>query len=134
MNHPRKSFVSRLTVSFLGVSLTAILIVGFISYERARSALESTVYDRLASTLEMREEALNQWVDEKLDHLTLIKTMPDVRKSAEALLCECDPESYTRAYNTLFGAFQIMFVNMADFAEVSLHSGKGGQDHRVLEP
>ena len=47
MNRPKNSLVSRLVVSFLGVSLMTALIVGFLSYERARTALESTVYDRL---------------------------------------------------------------------------------------
>ncbi|MCK5351291.1 cache and HAMP domain-containing protein, partial [bacterium] len=127
MNRPKNSLVSRLVVSFLGVSLMTALIVGFLSYERARTALESTVYDRLNATIELKEDALNRWVDEKIDDLIFVKTQPEVQRAAELLLLGDDPERLSHAYNTLFGTFQVLFVNMPDFSDIALLSSKGGK-------
>ena len=127
MKLPGNSLVSRLVASFLGVSLMTVLIVGFMSYERARTALKSAVYDRLNATIELKEDALNRWVDEKMDYLIFVKTQPEVQKAAELLLRKGDPERRSHAYNILFGAFQIMFVNMQDFSDINLLSGKGGE-------
>lgn len=127
MNLPKNSLISRLVVSFLGVSLTTVLIVGFMSYERARVALKSAVYDRLNATIELKEDALNRWLDEKIDDLMFVKTQPEVQRAAELLLREGDPELLSHAYSTLLGVFQILFVNMQDFSEVALLSSKGGE-------
>jgi len=127
VNRPKNSLISRLIASFLGVSLMTVLIVGFMSYERARSALKSAVYDRLNATIELKEDALNRWLDQQLDDLIFIKTQPAVQKAAELLLREGDPERLSHAYNTLFGVFQILFVNMQDFSDIALLSSKGGE-------
>jgi PAS domain S-box-containing protein len=127
MHLPKNSLISRLVVSFLGVSLMTVLIVGFMSYERARSALKSAVYDQLNATIELKEDALNRWLDQQLDDLIFIKTQPAVQRAAELLLREEDPERLSHAYNTLFGVFQILFVNMQDFSDIALLSSKGGE-------
>ncbi len=127
MNRPKNSLISRLVASFLGVSLITALTVGFLSYERARTALKSAVYDRLNAIVELKEDTLNRWVDEKMDDLIFVKSQPEVQKAAELLLLGGDPESLSQAYNILFGTFQVLFVNMQDFSEIALLSSKGGE-------
>jgi PAS domain S-box-containing protein len=127
MNRPKNSLIARLVVSFLSVSLMTVLIVGLMSYERARSALKTAVIDRLNATIELKEDALNRWLDQQLDDLIFIKTQPAVQEAAELLLREEDPERASHAYNTLFGVFQILFVNMKDFSDIALLSSKGGE-------
>ncbi len=122
-----KSLVSRLVLSFLGVSLITVLIMGYLSYERARAALESAVYERINATLELKEDALNRWVDEKVDDLIFVKTQQRFHRSAELLLSGTDREGMSSAYSVLFGVFQTMFVNMQDFSEIALLSRPGGR-------
>ena len=127
MDKPLRSLVSRLVLWFLAVSCLTVIVVGSLSYYRARSALVSDVYDRLEATIDLKEDALDKWIEEKIDAIMFIKTQPEVRDSATILLSGREGENLSDAYNVLFGVFQVMHVNMPDFYEISLLSPSGGE-------
>ena len=80
------SIISRLVISFLAVSFLTVFLVGSLSYYRARKALVSNLYQRLEATIDLKEDALDRWIDEKIDALMFVRTQPSVQENAATLL------------------------------------------------
>ena len=61
----RRSLMVRLVVSFLVLSILTVAIVGVVAYQRARTSLQGTVFDRLDAAAEGKAASLDRWVDEQ---------------------------------------------------------------------
>ena len=57
--------MARLVLTFLALSLLMVGIVGTVSYLRARDSLESSVFDRLNATEQLKADSLDRWIDEQ---------------------------------------------------------------------
>ncbi|HEX5728227.1 cache domain-containing protein, partial [Microbacterium sp.] len=67
-----RSLVARLVLTFLALSLLMVGIVGTVSYLRARSALETLVFDRLDAAEELKADALDRWIDEQRRNVVFV--------------------------------------------------------------
>jgi hypothetical protein len=61
----RRSLVARLVVTFLLLSVVMLAIVGVVSYQQARSALEDSAFARLDTAADQKADSLDRWIDEQ---------------------------------------------------------------------
>ncbi len=61
----RRSLMARLVLSFLVLSVLMVAVVGVVAYQRARSSIETTVFDRLDGTSDLKADSLDRWIDEQ---------------------------------------------------------------------
>ncbi len=61
----RRSLMVRLVASFLVLSSLMVAVVGLVAYQRAKSSLQGTVFDRLGSASELKAGSVNRWLDEQ---------------------------------------------------------------------
>lgn len=61
----RRSLVARLVLTFLILSVLMVAVVGFVSYVRARDALQDSVFDRLDTAAGQKADSVDRWVDEQ---------------------------------------------------------------------
>jgi len=64
--------VARLVLTFLALSLLMVGIVGTVSYLRARSSLETLVFDRLNAAEQLKADALDRWIDEQRRNVVFV--------------------------------------------------------------
>jgi signal transduction histidine kinase/HAMP domain-containing protein/ActR/RegA family two-component response regulator len=60
-----RGLMARLVLTFLALSLLMVAIVGVVSYTRARSSLETSVFDRLTAAEQLKADSLDRWLDEQ---------------------------------------------------------------------
>ena len=60
-----RSLVARLVFTFLALSLLMVTAVGAISYLRARSSLQSQVFNRLQAAEQLKADSVDRWIDEQ---------------------------------------------------------------------
>lgn len=127
MKKLRTSLVSRLIVAFLGLSLVTVLIVGALSYNRAQTLLVSSVNFRLNAILDVKEESLNRWVQDRVADMFFIAKLPQVQQSGRILIESQGHAEAERAYEEILALFRILLADRLDFSELLILSGSGGE-------
>lgn len=64
--------MARLVLTFLALSLLMVGIVGTVSYLRARSSLETSVFDRLSAAEQLKADSLDRWIDEQRRNVVFV--------------------------------------------------------------
>ncbi len=64
--------MARLVLTFLALSLLMVGIVGTVSYLRARSSLETLVFDRLSAAEQLKADSLDRWIDEQRRNVVFV--------------------------------------------------------------
>jgi signal transduction histidine kinase/CheY-like chemotaxis protein/HAMP domain-containing protein len=67
-----QSLMARLVLTFLALSLLMAGIVGVVSYLRARSSLESQVFNRLDAAEQLKADSLDRWLDEQRRNVVFV--------------------------------------------------------------
>src|SRR3954451_24369705 len=96
----RVTLVARLVLTFLALSVIMVAGLSWVTYERARSTLETSEFGRLAAAQQLTADALQRWVDEQKRNVTFAAgllggverkgTLPQARGTVETLF---DPSS-----------------------------------------
>src|SRR3954452_8269748 len=68
----RRSLMARLVLTFLALSLLMVGIVGTVSYLRARSSLETLVFERLNAAEQLKADSLDRWIDEQRRNVVFV--------------------------------------------------------------
>jgi signal transduction histidine kinase/DNA-binding response OmpR family regulator/HPt (histidine-containing phosphotransfer) domain-containing protein len=99
----RGSLMARLVVSFLVLSVLMVGVVGYVAYQRARTSLQGTVFDRLNAAAELKRDSLDRWIDEQRRNVVFVGgllggyetggTVSTLNREVQALIA--DPESQT---------------------------------------
>jgi PAS domain S-box-containing protein len=127
MRKLRTSLISRLIVSFLGLSLLTVVLVGALSYSRARAMLIESVNARLNAILDVREESLNRWVQERITDLFFISKLPQVQLNGRILIKEGIIDEAAYAYVELQAFFRTLLSDRPDFSEILILARSGGE-------
>ncbi len=64
--------MARLVLTFLALSLLMVGIVGTVSYLRARSSLETSVFDRLSAAERLKADSIDRWIDEQRRNVVFV--------------------------------------------------------------
>ena len=122
------SLMARLVGYFLLLSLVTVGLVGYIASLQARSALETSVFERLNASAAFKEGELNRWVsDQERDVILLARSQYILAQTQELLeRSDVDPafrEIHERCLNYLQSVLDIR----TDWQEISLLSLEGGK-------
>jgi signal transduction histidine kinase/CheY-like chemotaxis protein/HAMP domain-containing protein len=110
--------MARLVGSFLLISVLMVVVVGVVAFLRARSSLESSVYDRLAAVGDAKAEALDRWIDEQQRNLVFIGTLPQVGRDGQVILGRSVSAVRRRtAHDELAGALSTVLQQTSDAQE-----------------
>nr|WP_320161073.1 PAS domain-containing protein [uncultured Methanoregula sp.] len=82
----KRSLTTRLICSFLLLSLVIVSLVGIIAYFQATQTITNSVYERLNAVATLKENGLNNWIDDQTQNVVMIAWLPDVRRDAGTFL------------------------------------------------
>lgn len=82
----RRNLTARLICTFLIFSLLIVSLVGGIAYFQATQSLTRSVYDRLDAVATIKEDGLNNWVEDQTQNVVMIAGLPGIRKQSSLLL------------------------------------------------
>ncbi|HEX3001598.1 MAG TPA: cache domain-containing protein, partial [Methanoregula sp.] len=82
----RRNLTARLICTFLIFSLLIVSLVGCIAYLQATQSLTGLVYDRLDAVATIKEDGLNNWVDDQTQDVVMIAWIPGIRRQSGLLL------------------------------------------------
>lgn len=153
-----RSILVKLLASFVAVAAIPILMVGYFSFESARTALEQVQFDKLGSERDLRRTELLAYFGNTVRNLRFLAATPAVRSATEALMAyhefeQSRPDAAFDAnaaiYKKLFDSIQPVFdgflkvhdpglTGYRDFVIVSashghvLYSARRGRDLGVV--
>ena len=81
----RRNLTARLICMFLLFSLLIVSLVGSIAYFQATQSLTRSVYDRLDAVATIKEDGLNNWVEDQTQNVVMIAGLPGIRKQSSLL-------------------------------------------------
>ena len=81
----RRNLTARLICTFLIFSLLIVSLVGCIAYFHATQSLTRSVYDRLDAVATIKEDGLNNWVEDQTQTVVMIAGLPGIRKQSSLL-------------------------------------------------
>ncbi|MFH0968486.1 MAG: response regulator, partial [Methanobacteriota archaeon] len=116
----------RLVFTFLLLSLIVVSLVGYIAYVQASGTLKQSVYDRLDAVATLKQEALNNWIDEQLQNLVMIAWLPELQDLAPRVLNRypSDP-GYREAYSNLSSLLNLVFTKVSFSEEIAILDMQG---------
>jgi signal transduction histidine kinase/ActR/RegA family two-component response regulator/HAMP domain-containing protein len=82
----RRSLMARLVGSFVVLSIVIVAILCYVTYDRAKGALQSSVYLRLRAGADAKITALDNWVADQQRNLVFVGTLPQVDNQAARAL------------------------------------------------
>jgi signal transduction histidine kinase/CheY-like chemotaxis protein/HAMP domain-containing protein len=69
---PRRGLMVRLVGSFLVLSVLMVTAVSALAYVRARSSLQSSIYDRLDAAAAQKSGAIGNWIDDQRRNVVFV--------------------------------------------------------------
>jgi len=81
----QRNLTARLVCSFLILSLLIVSLVGIIAYFQATESLTRSVDDRLDAVATLKEDVLNNWVDDQTQNVVMIAGIPGIRRQSGIL-------------------------------------------------
>ena len=69
---PRRGLMVRLVGSFLILSVLMVAAVSALAYVRARSSLQSSIYDRLDAAVAQKSGAIGSWTDDERRNVVFV--------------------------------------------------------------
>ena len=119
----------RLAGSFLILSLAIVILVGYIAYRQAADALTASVFNRLNTVATFKTGELDRWVEDRMQAVAFLASLPEVRDPAEVLLTHGTSDSaYQATYKALTGFMEsILLAGRSAPKEVFILTDAGGQ-------
>src|SRR4030042_278040 len=119
---------AKLTIFFLFLAIIPLVIVGYISYDNGRRAIEQNVLNHLISTNIFKEGELNRWIEKDEIILRDLARRPLLREDV-AILAVRNPsdEEYQAAYHRILEEQLIPALEEeAGFLVLSILRGEDG--------
>ena len=94
---PRRGLMVRLVGSFLVLSVLMVSAVSALAYVRARSSLQSSIYDRLDAAAAQKSGAIGSWIDDQRRNVVFVGQLLGgasrvaTRSSSGCLASSCRP-------------------------------------------
>ncbi len=80
-----KSLMNKLVGLFLGVALVPIIIVGCLSFYKAKQALEKNAFYKLEAVAEIKKGQIRSYLEERIGNVTVLAMSDDVKSAFEKL-------------------------------------------------
>jgi signal transduction histidine kinase/CheY-like chemotaxis protein/HAMP domain-containing protein len=117
----------RLVGSFLILSVIMVAAVGALAYERARSTLQASIYERLDAALEQKASAVNSWIDDQRRNVVFVGQLfgstqssgdPQLKRLSQELLSpDTGPVARRTAHDVILATLNGVVSQTADAEE-----------------
>ncbi|MGH8002225.1 MAG: response regulator [Brasilonema sp.] len=110
---------TKVTSSFLLLSLVTVSVVGGVAFFRAREALQQAAFERLRAPASLKEEEITRWFEDQQRDFILITQFPDIQKNLVVLLNSKDSDAnYRNASNVLSNFITNIAKTQLSFREI----------------
>src|SRR5262245_57329947 len=123
-----RSLTARLLASCWLLSSVTVGLVGGIAFWRTRDALRSAAFDRLSVIADLKEDALQVWVDAQRDATVALAALPSITTQADVLMSR--PETsvdYQTARDLLTRSLVSAATSRPELVEIVLLTDVGGK-------
>lgn len=122
----KRSLTTKLITYFLVFSILPLIVVGLITYDNGKKAIEKQTFEYLTATTQLKEEMINTWISENEKGVLLIAGSPVFEKNTGRLLTrvKADP-IYLRAYEDTGEYLETAMRDTQRFFEISYISPEG---------
>jgi PAS domain S-box-containing protein len=122
----KKSLLVQLISVFLLLSLVALSLVGYLAFERAKTALTQSVFERLEIAVALKEDGLQNWLLNQRDNVLSIAQIPEVNSQIKILLSSSSTESdYQQAKARLQDSLNSFRQNQSGLQDVFIMTEGG---------
>src|SRR5512139_3793956 len=125
----KQSLTLRLVLSFLLLSLLVVGILGFVAGIIATETIKQSVFERLDTSVNLKEDSFNKWVDDQIANVVLLSTMPSLYENVDALVSFPPPHNATGgergAYNDLAELLSLIVTESPYTDEIMITDGDG---------
>ena len=120
----RRSLLARLVATFFLFSAGIVGLLGAVNYLYQARNTRNAVIDQISAFAELREQALNAWVEEQARLLAALAGMPETRRLAAELTA---PAAGVKERLRANGFFRRMQRFSPELIELSILAVKGGR-------
>ena len=112
---------TRLVVYYTTFAVVTLATVIYFAYTQAVQSLQSTVEEKLSTIAELKQDSLNQWVDEQQRNAVFMASLPELRTLSGKLL-DSDSSMQDReiAHAELAKLFNIIVQRTSDFQDIQI--------------
>ena len=128
-----RNLTARLVISFFLLAMVTVIAASLLAYFRAREALTNAIFERLKTSLELKDGELNRWADGQRADVLLISQMSEVRDSAAMLMLR-ETDRTSSEYISLSKLLGKIKEQKPELKEILLLSLNGGQVVFSTEP
>ena len=135
LKRPRRSLMVRLVGSFLVLSVLMVSAVGVLAYLRARSTLQTSIYNRLDAAVEQKGGVVNSWIDDQRRNVVFVGQLfgstqssgdPQLKKLSLDLLSPATrPSARTKAHDAILATLNGVVSQTADAEEYLILDQRG---------
>ncbi|RPJ50288.1 MAG: PAS domain S-box protein, partial [Methanobacteriota archaeon] len=111
----------RLVVYYIAFAVVTVAVVVYFSYSQTVQSLQTAVADRLNTVAALKEDSLDQWVDEQQRNAVFLANLPELRSLSGQLLHSDSPlESRETARRELTTLLDVAFQHTTDFQDIQI--------------
>lgn len=125
----KQSLTLRLVLSFLLLSLLVVGILGFVAGIIATETIKQSAFERLDTSVNLKEDSFNKWVDDQIANVVLMSTMPALYENVEVLVSFPPPPhaigGERAAYNDLSELLSLIVTESPYTDEIMITDGNG---------
>jgi PAS domain S-box-containing protein len=125
----KRSLTLRLVLSFLFLSLLVVGILGFVAGIIATETIKQSVFERLDTSVNLKEDSFNKWVDDQIPNVVLVSMMPALYENVDVLVSFPPPQNATggerAAYNDLSDLLSLIVTESPYTDEIMITDGNG---------
>jgi len=117
---------TRLVVYYATFAVITVAAVTYFAYTQAVQSLRFTVEEKLSTIAELKQDSLNQWVDEQQRNAVFMASLPELRTLSGKLLAS-DSSLIDReaAHGELTKLFNIIVQRTSDFQDIQITDPSG---------
>ncbi len=120
-----KFFSRHLTARLMGyfalVGLIGTILIGYLTYSSVRGMVFASTVGQLQAVANLKEDALDRWVEEQRRNVILIGSLPEVREWGEILLSPNQSEAIRQSAREQLGEYlRFAVANLSDLRELAI--------------
>lgn len=125
MNSLGKFFSRHLTARLAGyfalVVLIGTILIGYQTYSSVRAMVLASTVGQLQAVANLKEDALDRWVEEQRRNMILIGSLPEVREWGEILLSPNQSEAIRQSAREQLGEYlKFAVTHLSDLRELAI--------------
>lgn len=123
---PRPKIQTKLVIYYVTFAVITLAAVIYFAYTQAIQSLQDTVEDKLNTVAELKQDSLNQWVDEQQGNAVFLANLPELRSlSGKLLSLGSSAQAQVPARQELTNLLKVIVQRTDDFQDIQIINSEG---------